>query len=183
MRYNYPHMFLLISVLLFFVVLTFFLSRRLSPIPYFPSNKKDIALIVKSLKLKNDQTVYDLGAGDGVVIFAGAGEAYAKNLNTKFVAVEINPFLILYMKIAALFHPNKKNIVIMRGDIFTMNYKKAKNITFFTYISPWYMEKVFTNISGHISSFHFVSYFYALPKTVKITPKKIVRGVHTIYEY
>ncbi len=175
--------FVVSAVILFSIILAFFLSRRLSPIPYFPSNREDIPLIVKSLKLKNHQTVYDLGAGDGVVIFAAARTAFGKKLNTKFIAVEINPFLLFYMYVVRLFHPNRKKIEINRRDIFTMNFSVKKNVTIFMYISPWYMERVYTNICRSISAFHFVSYFYALPASMKIHPKKVVDGVHTLYEY
>lgn len=170
-------------IILLISIFVYFVSPRFSPIPYFPSNKKDIPLIVKSLKLKNNQTVYDLGAGGGAVIFAAARTAFERNLNTKFIAVEINPFLILYLKGAALFHPDRNNISVIYGDIFKMHYPDSKNLTFFTYISPWYMETVFENISRHISSFHFVSYFYALPEKLQLKPEKTVAGVHSIFEY
>ena len=50
----------------------------------------------------------DLGAGDGIVIFKAASQAFQKRLNTKFIAVEINPVLILILYLRRLFHPNKK---------------------------------------------------------------------------
>lgn len=178
-------MIFLVVLVLFCVALPFFLSRRLSPVPYFPSNSKDIPLIIKSLKLKNNQIVYDLGAGDGVVIFAAARHALEHELSTQFFAVEINPFLIALMYMRRLVHPNRRRIHIVKDDIFTMQFSTPHppTITFFTYISPWFMEDIYKNISRHISSFHFVSYFYALPKSTKIKPKKVTRGVHKIYEY
>ena len=115
---------LIISVVLILIILTF-TSRRLSPIPYFPSNRQDLPLIVMAFKLKKNQVIFDLGAGDGIVIFAAAKEALQKKLNTKFIAVEINPILIFILHLRRLFHSNKRNIKIIRADIFKMNLRNA----------------------------------------------------------
>lgn len=158
-----------------------FISRRISPIPYFPSNRKDIHRIVKMLQMKNDQVIYDLGAGDGIVIFAAAQQAHQKKLNTQFIAVELNPVLLLILWLRRLLHPNKKNISIEYGDIFTMQYRSDKKLlTFFTYISPWYLERVIKNCKRQTRSFSFVSYFYPLPNHRAIAH---IDGVHTVYQY
>ncbi len=182
----------ILGILLLIIFL--FSSKTLSPIPYFPSNKKDLPLIINALNLKNNQVVFDLGAGDGIVIFEAAKKAYEKNLNTQFFAVEINPILLLIMHIKRLFHPNKKNIKIIYDDIFKINIKKlltfefspplAKGrgpfLTFYLYISPWYMNKVIKNLNSKIKNFYVVSYFYPLP--IK-KAKKIFKGKNKIYVY
>ena len=189
--------FLIIFLILGIIFL--FSSPQLSPIPYFPSNKKDLPLIIKALNLKNNQVVFDLGAGDGIVIFEAAKLAFEKNLNTQFFAVEINPILILIMWFKWFFHPNKKNIKIIRADIFNMNFKNLLNkpvtrnpqlATFYLYISPWYLEKVIKNFlpeealaeSGKlkIKNFSLVSYFYPVPK---MSAKKIFQGKNKVFTY
>ncbi|MBI4226417.1 hypothetical protein HY612_04880, partial [Candidatus Roizmanbacteria bacterium] len=117
---------IIIYLLLFIIllgVILIFSSKRFSPIPYFPTQKIDLPLIIKSLYLKSDQLIVDLGAGDGIVIFEAAKEAYKKKLNTEFLAVEINPILILLLRLRRYFHPNKKSIKILKADIFNMNFK------------------------------------------------------------
>jgi len=113
--------FYLIFIILLVVIIFIFSSPQLSPIPYFPSQKIDLPKIIKALNLKNNQTVFDLGAGDGVVIFEAAQSSFNNKLNTKFVAVEINPILILVLFFRRLFHHNRKNIKIIFDDIFKMN--------------------------------------------------------------
>jgi len=144
-----------ITFIIFITVIIFiFSSKKFSPIPYFPSQPADMLLIIKALSLKNNQTIFDLGAGDGTVIFKAAEEAFQQDLNTKFVAVEINPVLILILYLRRLFHPNKKNIKIVREDIFKINFKSflyrqgnALSLpTIYLYISPWYLEKTISNI-------------------------------------
>jgi hypothetical protein len=181
-------MILIISGIILIIVILFFSSPKLSPIPYYPSNRKDMPLIIKSLNLKNNQVIYDLGAGDGIVIFEAAKEAFKKGLNTVFVAIEINPILILILQIQRFFHPNKRNIEIVWGDMFNMNIKnqilKSKNTyqkSMYLYISPWLIEKTLSIIKKQFSRFNIVSYFYPV-KSLK-SNEKIVRGVKNIYVY
>lgn len=178
---------LLLSVILILViVIIIFAFPRFSPIPYFPTNSKDLPLIINALKLRNNQTVIDLGAGNGVVIFSAAHEALKRNLNTQFIAIDINPVLLLIMHLRRLFHPNKQNIRIMYGNIFSMNFKKnlkleIRNLTFYIYVSPWYIEKIIHNIQKQSDNFSIISYFYPIKNSNK--PEKIIEGVHNIYCY
>jgi SAM-dependent methyltransferase len=176
--------FIFIILFSLLIIILFFSSPKLSPIPYFPSNKKDLPLIIKALNLKNNQVVFDLGAGDGIVIFEAAKLAFEKNLNTKFFAVEINPVLILIMWLKWLFHPNKKNIKIIRDNIFKIDFKRYKlqvtSYTFYLYLSPWYLEKVIKNLKSQIKNFSLVSYFYPVPK---MKAKKIFQGKNKVFTY
>src|SRR4030042_5752196 len=95
-----------ITITIIFVFLWFFISKKLSPVPYFPTNKKDLDLIVKSMSLKNNMDVVDIGAGEGRVIFYAANKALENKLDTKFYAVEINPVLILVLYFRKQFHKN-----------------------------------------------------------------------------
>lgn len=178
--------YLYIAILFVLVIILFFSSKTLSPIPYFPSNKKDLPLIIKSLDLKNNQAVIDLGAGDGIVIFEAAKKAYQKGLNTQFIAVEINPILILIMFLKKLFHPNKKNIRIIREDFFNFNIKKyirfyVTSFTFYVYLSPWFIDKIIKNLKLKIKNFTVVSYMYPIKSLQR--KKSIFKGKNKIYCY
>ncbi len=174
-------------------IIFIFSSKILSPIPYFPSQSIDIPLIIEALKLKKDQMIIDLGAGDGIVIFSAAQQSYKQKINTKFVAVEINPILILVLHLRRLFHPNRKNIRIVRDDIFTMNYSHLTinncQLTFYLYISPWYLEKTIqnnklalNNVEGlKIKNFSVVSYMYPIESLRK--RQKIIQGKNKIFIY
>lgn len=180
-------MIVLLILLILFVIVAIFAFPQFSPIPYFPSNKKDIKYIIKALKLKNNQTVYDLGAGDGVVIFEAAKESWRKNLNTQFIAIDINPILLVLMHIRRLFHPNRRNIRITYGNMFTMNYSSLTTdyslpTTFYLYISPWHIEKTLRNIKKQIGHFFIVSYMYRIPGLQNIE-KKIQGIAHDTYTY
>lgn len=192
-----PLMYILTFFLLIFilVILFIFSSPKLSPIPYYPSNKKDLPLIIKALGLRNNQVIIDLGAGDGMVIFAAAKETWRKKLNTKLIAVEINPILILIMYIRKLFHPNRRNIKIIHGDMFKLNFKKLLTVdfsllTFYLYISPWFLEKVTKKIIENCLSSNalknkekvkIISYMYPIKSLDNV--KKTIKGKNKIFLY
>lgn len=166
-------------------IIILFAFPQFSPIPYFPSNMKDKKNILKALSLKNGQTIIDLGAGDGVVVFEAAYESWRHKLNTKFIALEINPVLIGILCLKWLFHPNRKNIKIVWGDMFSFNFKSQisnfKFITFYLYISPWLIEKVISRIQKQLPNSSFVSYFYPIKSLRK--KEKEYRGEHKVYTY
>jgi hypothetical protein len=196
--------FYILILVILFIVIFIFSSPKFSPIPYFPSQSVDLPLIIKALNLKSNQTVIDLGAGDGIVIFTAAERAFQQKLNTKFIAVEINPILILILHLRRLFHKNKRNIKIIRDNIFKMNFnsltrlsskalakedKPVNSLTFYLYISPWFLEKVIENcklalseVEGlKIENFKVVSYMYPIKSLKK--SEKIIQGRNKIFVY
>lgn len=167
------------------VIIIIFSFPQFSPIPYFPSNKKDLAHILRALTLRNNQTIIDLGAGDGIIIFEAARQAFLNKLSTRFYAVEINPILLLILYIRRLFHPNKNNIHIIKRDMFTMSYDDildGRNATFYLYISPWFIEKTVANITKQLKKFELVSYFYRV-SCLPHYKETLVKGVHSLYTY
>ena len=169
-------------------ILTIFAFPRFSPIPYFPSNRKDVPLILKALDLKNDQTIVDLGAGDGLVVFEAAKQAFQKKLHTRFIAVEINPILVFILHVRRFFHPNKKSIQIVWRDMFKFNppasgktTKQYNNITIFLYISPWFLEKTLKQIQTFDGKKTIVSYYYPI-KSLRAN-LTVRAGVNPIFVY
>lgn len=184
-------LFIALFAIILLTILILFSFPQFSPIPYFPSNKKDLPLIIKSFNLKKNQTIIDLGAGDGMVIFKAAKEAIRKKLNTKFIAIEINPVLLCILYFRRLLEPNRKNIKIVYGDIFTFDYHNFMygsvvtdpyNITFYLYISPWHLEKTVNNVKHQFKQFSIVSYIYPV-KSLSKKERKIKGNIHTIYMY
>ena len=191
-------MLLIIILIILFILIFIFSSKTLSPIPYFPSQPVDIPLIVKALNLKSNQTIFDLGAGDGIVIFKAAQQAYERKLNTQFVAVEINPVLIFILHIRRLFHSNRKNIKIVRDDIFKFSLSSPRrrgsrqnnrldsplqgnDIVIYLYISPWFLEKTVSNIKKQVPKFSVVSYMYPI-KSLKNRQSNI-KGRNSVFIY
>ena len=184
---------LLCGFIICLFVIIIFSFPQFSPIPYFPSNKKDMHLILNALNLRNNQTIIDLGAGDGIVVFDAARLALQKGLNTKFIALEINPILIIILHIRRLFNPNKKSVKIVMGDMFTYQFSsliapsttlrvnnRQSLITLYLYISPWLIDKALKNVSAQFPKAEYVSYFYPIKK---LKEKKKIKGFHFVYSY
>lgn len=178
--------FLLLFILLL-GILVLFSFPRFSPIPYFPSNKKDLPLILKALQLKNDQTLFDIGAGDGIVIFEAAKEAKLRKLDTQFIAIDINPVLVFVMHLRRLFHPNKKNIRIVWGDLFKTNYHsyigRKTSVTIYLYVSPWLIEKIKKHITTSINKkqMRYITYYYPIPSLKK--KEHTEKGINSVFTY
>lgn len=178
------YVFVISTVMLFIIAL--FAFPQFSPIPYYPSNMKDKKNILKALSLKNNQTIVDLGAGDGVVVFEAAYESWRRKLDTKFLGIEINPVLIVILYLKWILHPNRKNIRIIWGDMFKLNYQRLTTddqrlTTFYLYISPWLIEKVISRIQKQLPHSSFVSYFYPIKSLGK--EEVVLKGVHNTYCY
>ena len=163
-----------------FLFYIFFVSKKLSPVPYFPTNKKDLSLIVKSMNLKNNMNVVDLGAGIGTVIFKVSRLAYDKKLNTKFYAVEINHILIFILYLRKLFSKNGQNVFVNYCDMMKLDLKQFKNPLFFLYLSPFYLEKVYKKIKKEVKSLKIITYFYEIPK-IKYSSK--LNGINDVFVY
>ena len=174
--------FLIIILIFILAVIVLFSSPKLSPIPYFPSNHHDLNQILKSLAIKNNQTIIDLGAGDGMIVFAAAQWAKKHYLNTKFIAVEINPILIFILYLRRFFHPNRQQIKIVWGDIFKLNYHqwKKNNPTFYIYISPWLIDRLIKKIKKDLNRFQLISYMYPVKK---LRLHSSLPGHHSTYYY
>jgi hypothetical protein len=61
--------FLIFSLLVLVVMASAFLGFLLTRVPYVRTDAKDIELIVKKLDLNSKDVFYDLGSGDGKVVF------------------------------------------------------------------------------------------------------------------
>lgn len=180
---------LIIFLFIFLLTIFLFVSPKLSPIPYFPTNKKDIPKIIEVLLKKEKSTVIDFGAGDGEIIFQAAKKAYEKKVLTQFYAIEINPILIFILHLRRFFHPNKKNIHLVWSDMFKINLKNQlpnikNNLVVYLYISPWLINKLLNHLKIQFFSFRnitFISYFYPIKGLKK--KEKVIRGINNIYVY
>lgn len=97
----------------------------LSFAPWVPSRSRDMARIFKMAGLKEGQTFYDLGCGDGkVVIYA------SKNFKVKGIGLEISLPMYLICKLRQMFMRNK-NINFKFRNLFKENLASADVVYFF----------------------------------------------------
>ncbi len=182
--YTRFHMEIFILLGVVFGIIYFTFSSTFSPIPFFPTNRKDIPKIIDAMNLSNNQIVFDLGAGSGRVIFAAARKAQELGLDTQFVAIDINFVLGFYMQFRRMFHPNAKNIQIVAADLFKYDYKKAmkkyENAVFYMYVSPWYTDPMTQVILDTNHPASIVSYYYPVKM---LRARARIEGENDLFTY
>jgi len=128
-----PYLFLILQ--LCFAVFFFFLCLAfVTGAPFVPSTNPVSISMVQLARLKKGMTVYDLGSGNGKLLFlAAARGAVAKGL-------EINPFLVLASNIRSFFSPYRKQVHTYWKNFWTAELGDADVV--FIYLLPWRMEKL-----------------------------------------
>ena len=173
-----------VLILMVCLIIYYSVAKHLNPVPYFPTNSKDLTKIIKAINLTNDQTVIDFGAGTGKIIFETAKIANEKGLNTQFVAIDINFILVLIMLLQRIFHRNKNNIKIVCSDIFKYKLqqiiRQKSMVTIYIYFAPWINKSVGSLIARLPRPIKVVSYYYPINN---LPLKRKINGEHDIFVY
>lgn len=124
---------ILLLIHLFFALFIFFLTVAfLTGAPFVPSNKKTSKKMVELAHITKNSVVYDLGSGDGRLLFLSR-----KYGAKKIVGIEINLILVLYTKIRIIFS-RQKHIHAYWGNFWMSSLSDATVV--FVYLLPWKME-------------------------------------------
>jgi SAM-dependent methyltransferase len=120
------------------IMLFRFIVRALSSftdVPYVPTEYSFLPKIAEALDIKPNDIVYDLGSGDGRLLFYCA-ERYPQ---AKFVGIEQN-LLLVYLARCIKLLLRTKNVEVRRGNIFNANISDATRI--FVFLLPEVMRDV-----------------------------------------
>lgn len=124
----------MIIVNLFFAILLLFLCMAFwTGAPFVPSTKKTAKAMIDQAKLKSTDTVYDLGSGDGRLLFLAAKKGIKKG-----IGVEINPWLVIFTNLRILFSSYRTTLSCQWGDFWKKDFSSADVV--FVYLLPWKME-------------------------------------------
>jgi SAM-dependent methyltransferase len=87
-----------LSILLFILISLWMLVPALYGLPLVPTQPERIRKALKLAKLRSNQTVYDLGAGDGRVLLLAARE-----FGSKAVGIEVGPvqYVLIWLRVKA----------------------------------------------------------------------------------
>jgi len=114
--------------------------------PFFPIARAVLADIYKALDVKEGSVVYDLGSGDGRVLFYGAhlvpGASYK--------GIEKNSFALVLFTINKWLHrkEEKTHVTIIKEDFFKHNLSDATHI--FVYLSPKLLDDLLAKFENEL---------------------------------
>ncbi len=92
----------------------------LSAAPWLPTRKRELDVLVRAIKDKDLRHVYDLGCGDGRILFTLA----VHMPSTKFIGIEMSLLPYFAGKMRQLFGRHK-NVSIRLGNLFNANLQDA----------------------------------------------------------
>lgn len=121
------------SILLNFYLISLLISSFFGA-PYVPTEKKIIERILSFANLNKNKLFIELGCGDGRVV-KKAVEKY----HLRGVGVDINPYLILYLKVLNKLK-RKSNPRFLYQDIFKTKLNKADYI--YCFLMPKMLERL-----------------------------------------
>ncbi len=185
-------MIIFIFQLISFLVLLFVLLLMLlwmwssfkAKVPFIRVPTGVLGDIEKALELKEGNVVYDLGCGDGLILFYLAKH----NPNVKYIGVENSPFPALIASFLSFWNRkiNHINVQIIKKDFFEVDLSDATHIV--TYLFPNVMDDLLSKLEKELkrgtklvsASFHFT-----IKKEVSVVElkRKKYQLAHKLYIY
>lgn len=137
--------YILIFALLLIILSTilFFLAPFFSLIPFVPVRKESLGEIISALELNKQSVLYDLGCGDGRILFAAA----KRNPHISCIGIEIAPFPFLLARIKKTFNASK-DIQILYGDFRKISVSPASHV--FVYLLPEALDKLLPKLEKEL---------------------------------
>lgn len=125
--------FLLLN-LSFALFLLYYIIAFISGAPFVPSTKNTAATMIHLAHLRPGMKIYDLGSGDGRLLFLAA------NLGAVAVGFEINPFLVVFTHIKRFLYPKRNQVKVYWKNFWQVTLSDADVV--FVYLLPWRMKRL-----------------------------------------
>ncbi|XP_033324864.1 ATP synthase subunit C lysine N-methyltransferase [Megalopta genalis] len=93
-------------------------------LPYVPATTQQVQNVLVALE-KRSGSLIDLGSGDGRIVFAAAKAGF------KAHGIELNPWLVWYSRLKALFTGFSSQTKFIRQNLWTYNLNNYNNIILF----------------------------------------------------
>ena len=128
------------AIFIFYLMLAFVTGA-----PFVPSTNPTAQTMIRLARIKQGMRVYDLGAGDGKLLFL------ATKKGATAVGLEINPLLVLWTRIKKMLSRQSKTEFNPAGGV-TVRWKNFWHADLsdadvvFVYLLPWRMEKLATKL-------------------------------------
>ncbi|XP_066144685.1 ATP synthase subunit C lysine N-methyltransferase [Euwallacea fornicatus] len=142
-------------------------------LPYIPATNQQMANILDALKGRKG-TLLDIGSGDGRIVLETAKNKFDAH------GIELNPWLVLYSKVAAIRQGLGKQTKFFRQDLWKYNVAKYDNIIIFG------VEQMMTDLENKFlqeckSDCRILACRFPMPN---LTPTKTIgHGIDTVWIY
>ncbi len=124
---------LVLSACILFVISSSFLGFLRTRVPFVPTGTRDVRYLVRQLPILPSDVVYDLGSGDGSMLFAVERISGAKG-----VGYELTDWIYLLSKIKRFFLKSRN--VFYKTDFFESDLSEASIV--YAYLYPPLMARV-----------------------------------------
>ncbi|MDP3764560.1 MAG: methyltransferase domain-containing protein [bacterium] len=137
----------LVAVSLIFILYIIYSYSFIKDIkaPYVPLPRKALEAVVKTMAIKSNDVVYDLGCGDGRVLMA----CFRNEPEAKYIGLDKSLIAITLAKINLIINKNL-NIKIRRGNIFKENLTTATCI--YMYLYPKILDQLESKLEKELAS-------------------------------
>lgn len=93
---------------------------------YQPTPRASVEAMLRLAELSPRDTVFDLGAGTGAIVFRAA-----RTYRARVVAVEVEPLRVLLLRVRRALGPFGDRITISWGNLFRLDFREATVVTAF----------------------------------------------------
>jgi SAM-dependent methyltransferase len=156
-------------------------------VPFVGVPNRTLKDIEKALLLKEDSVVYDLGCGDGRVLFYLS----KNNPKIKYIGIENSMFPFILASVENWWHKKidkLDNVKIIKADFFKIDLSNATHI--FTYLYPNVMDDLLPKFDKEIkegtrlvsASFHFTNKIEINEIDLKRGKYKLAKKIY-VYEF
>ncbi len=124
---------------------------------YQPTPRAAVETMLRFAEAGPTDTVYDLGAGTGAIVFRAA-----RRCGSTVVGVEVEPIRVLILRLRRALGPARGRITLRWGDLFRLDYRPATIVTAFLW--PGAMGRLRPKLESELKpGARVVSHCHAVP--------------------
>ncbi len=147
--------------------------------PFVPTPELVVVKMLEAAELKPGETLYDLGCGDGRILFVAA-----QKFGANAVGVELSSKLVKDATERALRLGLQRQVKVIEGNMLDVNLQAADVVTL--YLMRLSNERLKPNLRKQLKpGARVVSHDYPIPgwKPQRVESVSVLQRVHTIYVY
>jgi SAM-dependent methyltransferase len=168
------YLFLLLLGAAWWLAFNYLIDFRTPDVPYVTTPDDVVAAMLDLAEVSEEDTVYDLGSGDGRILLAAAGRG------ARAVGIEIDPELVDQSRQAIAAAGLSNRVTVRRGDLFKQNLTPATVITL--YLRPHLNTQLRPQLDRLQPGTRIVSHMFSMPGA-KPVKKVEVKSAETRMEH